>query len=197
MEVDILRVIISILLIFFIPGFLLVQALFPMRNELDEEDDWLYRIALGIAFSIVITTLDGFILSSIGINPDTGKGYWDTPYIFGSLIGISLVLFLIGWFRGAYPILGRKTRVETPIKIPKKDKEQYYKIMERWKKLYKKLEKLNEQLRDGDFRNQKEHEGKITKITKEVKELEDQMVKLGHKEIPHIKARSPEMFNKK
>ena len=53
---------------------MLVNVLFPRRNELDEEDDLLYRIVLGIALSIVITVLNGFVLGTIGINPDTGKG---------------------------------------------------------------------------------------------------------------------------
>ena len=144
LEIDIIRIIATILLIFFIPGFFLVQALFPRRNELDEEYDFLYRVVLGIVLSIVITTLDGFILGSMGINPATGKGYWNTPYIFGSLISISVVLFLIGWYRGAYPFLGRRADIEAPIDIPEKDKEEFYKIMDQWKKLHKKLKFLKE-----------------------------------------------------
>jgi hypothetical protein len=197
LEIDILRVILSILLIFFIPGFFLVQALFPLKNELDEEDDWLYRIALGIALSIVITTLDGFILGSIGINPATGKGYWDTPYIVGSLIGISLVFFLIGWYRGAYPILGRQPSVESPMKIPKKDKIQFYQIMDQWKKLQKKLEKLNDQLQDGDVDDVEKHKEKIAQVTKQLDDLEKELLKMGHKEIPIIKARGTNVIEEK
>ena len=189
MEIDLLRVILSIILIFFLPGFFLVQALFPLRNELDEEDDFLYRIALAVAFSIVITTLDGFILGSLGINPSTGKGYWDTPYIIGSLIGISIIFFLIGWYRGAYPILGRRPSTEAPLKLPKHDKEQFFTQMDDWKNYQKELEKLNEQLKDGDVTNEKAHRKKIDAVTKKLEVLESEMIKMGHKEIPTIKAK--------
>jgi hypothetical protein len=190
LEIDLLRVIFSVLLIFFIPGFFLIQALFPLRNELDEEDDLLYRIALGIAFSIVITTFDGFVLGSLGVNPSTDKGYWDTPYIIGSLSVLSIVFFVIGWYRGAYPILGRKPKSEAPLKLSKKDKEKFYTIMEELKTLYQLRENLNDQLQDGFVKNILKHKTKIKDITKRIEELEAELVSMGHKEIPAIKAKS-------
>ena len=186
---DILRIIIAIFFIFFIPGFLLVQALFPRRNELDEEYDFLYRVVLGIVLSIVITTLDGFVLGSLGINPNTGKGYWDTPYIFGSLIGISVVLFLIGWYRGAYPLLSRKKPDDAPLNIPKKDIKEFYSLMDQWKKLHKKLDKYNDLLMDEPDEKKEEFEAKIEKINKELEKLEERLVELGQKEMPIIKAK--------
>lgn len=189
MEIDLLRIIITLLLIFFLPGFFLIQALFPRKNELDEEDDLLYRIALGIALSIVITTLDGFILGSLGVNPSTGKGYWDTPYIFGSLIGISLILFGIGWYRGAYPLLSRKKMETKNLDIPKQDKDKFYDLMAQWKKLYRQLEKYNELLLDGDIVNYKDYETKVADIKKRLKNIESKLIKQGHKEIPIIKAK--------
>ncbi len=176
-------------LIFFLPGFFLVQALFPIKNELDEEDDMLYRIALGIAFSIVITTLDGFILGSMGVNPATNKGYWDTPYIIGSLIGISLVFFFIGWYRGAYPMLGRRSKVEAPLKLPKKDKERFYTLMDDWKKLQKDMEKLNEQYQDGEITDEKKYKKQVETLSKKMNELEKKMVAMGQDEIPVRRAR--------
>jgi hypothetical protein len=193
LEIDIFRVILAILLIFFLPGFFLVQALFPLKNELDEEDDFLYRIALAIAFSIVITTLDGFILGSLGVNPSTGKGYWDTPYIYGSLISISLVLFAIGWIRGAYPMLKRRGQADAPLRIPSKDKTKFYETMEDWKRYQKELEKLNEQKQDGDVVNKIAHDRKIKEVTKKLEELEQEMVQMGHKEIPIIKAKGKQI----
>jgi len=186
---DVLRIIAAILLIFFIPGFFLVQALFPRRNELDEEYDLLYRIVLGIVLSIVITTLDGFILGSLGINPATGKGYWDTPYIFGSLIGISVFLFFIGWYRGAYPLLKRRKQDEAPLEIPEKDKQEFYKMMSQWKKLHKKLDKYNDLLLESLPEEKKEIEAKISDITEQLDKIEKRLVELGQKEMPIIKAK--------
>ena len=192
MEIDILRIIASIFLIFFIPGFFLVQALFPRRNELDEEYDFLYRIVLGVVLSIVITTLDGFILGSLGINPATNKGYWDTPYIFGSLIGISVVLFLIGWYRGAYPLLGRRPIEETPIELSEEDKKDFYRMMDQWKKLHKQMDKYNDLLQDGISEDEEKYKSKIAKITKQLEELESHLIEQGHKEVPIIKAKKKE-----
>jgi hypothetical protein len=191
LEIDLLRVIVSIFIIFFLPGFFLVQALFPQRNELDEEYDLMYRIILGIVLSIVITTLDGFILGSIGINPATGKGYWDTPYIFGSLIGISIVLFIIGWYRGAYPLLGRGVKTEAPLEIPKNDRDEFYKNMDQLKKLQKQLDKYNHLLLEGleDDKEKEKIKTKISEISKKIDEIEKKLVELGQKEIPLIKGK--------
>ena len=69
---EIIQVIVAFLLIFFLPGFMLVQVLFPRKNELDEEDDFLYRIVLGIGLSIVITVLNGPMFQALaGVMPDT------------------------------------------------------------------------------------------------------------------------------
>ncbi len=189
LEIDILRVILVIILIFFLPGFFLVQALFPRKNELDEEDDLLYRIVLGIVLSIVITTFDGFILGSLGVNPSTGKGYWDTPYIIGSLIAISAVLFVISWFRGAYPFLRPRSVDKLAINISKKDKSQFYRLMDQWKKLEKELERYNDRYSEGDIKDEEEYKKKTSEITEKMDELEAQLVVLGQKEMPIIKAK--------
>jgi hypothetical protein len=102
---DALRIIAGLLLIFFIPGLTVVQALFPRKGELDVEFDPLYRVTLAIGLSIVVTILAGFALNSLGINPQTGMGYFTAPYITLSLVLISMVLFIVGWYRGAYPFL--------------------------------------------------------------------------------------------
>ena len=104
---DALRVIGALLLVFFLPGIMLVQALFPRKNELDLEFDWLYRLAMGIGLSIVVTILVNFVLNALGVNPDTGMGYVTTGPITLSLISLTLVFFLIAWFRGAFPFMGR------------------------------------------------------------------------------------------
>lgn len=106
------QVVFGLILIFFLPGFLFVQALFPRKRELDKEFDWLYRITLAVGMSIVIVILLGLILGSIPPDEETGKGYFQgstkgEPYIEISLLSISAILFVIGWYRGAYPFLGR------------------------------------------------------------------------------------------
>ena len=59
---QVLQIIGAVLLMFFLPGFMLVQVLFPRKNELDEECHLMFRMILGVGLSIVITVLDGFVL---------------------------------------------------------------------------------------------------------------------------------------
>jgi len=104
---DALRVIAALILIFFLPGIMLVQALFPRKGELDADFDWLYRGAMAIGLSIVITILVNFGLNSLGVNPETGMGYVTAVPITVSLICITLAFFGIAWLRGGLPFLGR------------------------------------------------------------------------------------------
>jgi ABC-type transport system involved in multi-copper enzyme maturation permease subunit len=104
---DFLRLVGALLLIFFIPGILLVQALFPRKGELDPELDWVYRLALGIGLSIVVTILVNFALNSAGVNPDTGMGYVTAIPITVCLVLLSLLFFTAAWLRGGLPIMGR------------------------------------------------------------------------------------------
>ena len=170
------------MLLFFIPGFFLVQALFPLKNELDEEYDFLYRVSLGIALSVVITTLDGFVLGSLGINPATDKGYWDSPYIIGSLLGFSIVLFVISWYRGAYPMLSRKKMDTLSLNLSKSDKQQYYKLMDQWKKVQKQKERYNNLMLDGTDEDKELYKTKISELDNKLTDLEGQLTKLSQKD---------------
>ena len=119
-----LRILFAMIILLFLPGFLLVQALFPRKNELSEEDDWLYRIVLSVVLSIVIAIILAFIISSLGVNEDTGKGYFTALNITISLIAIRVVLFVIGIMRGAYPRIftQKRDRMDT-VMDPKEGKD--------------------------------------------------------------------------
>ena len=110
-EINWIRVFAGLLLVLFLPGYTLIQALFPRKGELDEEFDTLYRMALGAAMSICVVILVGFVLGnpSLGNAPnwdglsDGDKGYFQTFFITVSLSFATLLFFGIGWYRGAYP----------------------------------------------------------------------------------------------
>ena len=110
-EINWIRVVAGLLLVLFLPGYTLIQAMFPRRGELDEEFDTLYRVTLGMAMSICVVILIGFVLGnpSLGNAPDWegwsdgDKGYFQTFYVTASLATATLLFFAIGWFRGAYP----------------------------------------------------------------------------------------------
>src|SRR2546422_7276461 len=101
------RVIGALVLLFFLPGFLLINALYPRKGELDREYDALYRLTLGIVLSIAVTVFWSFFLNSLGINVATDLGYVVGPNIAGGLIGLSIAFFALGWWRGAYPWMAR------------------------------------------------------------------------------------------
>ena len=110
-EINWIRVVAGLLLVLFLPGYTLIQAMFPRRGELDEEFDTLYRVTLGMAMSICVVILIGFVLGnpSLGNAPDWDgwsdgdKGYFQTFFVTASLAAATLLFFGIGWFRGAYP----------------------------------------------------------------------------------------------
>ena len=110
-EINWLRAIAGMLLVLFLPGYTLIQAMFPRRGELDEEFDTLYRVTLGMAMSICLVILIGFVLGNptLGNAPDWEgwsdgeKGYFQTFFITLTLTIATLLFFGIGWYRGAYP----------------------------------------------------------------------------------------------
>ena len=103
----VLQFLAALFLIFFLPGYLLVNTLYPRRGELDREYDGLYRVTLGIVLSIAVTVLWSFLLNAFGVNQDTGLGYVVGPNIAAGLLGLSAAFFVTGWWRGAYPVLAR------------------------------------------------------------------------------------------
>ena len=102
---EFLRALFGILLVMFLPGYLLVQATFPRKRELDSEFDMIYRITLGVAMSICIVILTGFILGNprLGTVPGSDKGFFQAEYITICLLSFSLIFFVYGWYRGAHP----------------------------------------------------------------------------------------------
>jgi hypothetical protein len=106
MLLSLLQFLLAMLLLFFLPGFTLVNFLFPRKGELDREFDMLYRVILGIGMSIAISIFVGFGLDALGLGP-SGFGYITSQNIWILLFFLTVLFFVLGWFLGAYPILGR------------------------------------------------------------------------------------------
>jgi hypothetical protein len=94
------------LLIFplFLPGFLLVNVLFPGRRSLGGEYDLLYRVFFGVVLSVAITILYGTLLILLA---GADQVFLRPEAIWPGLALLALALFLIGLARGAYPPLVR------------------------------------------------------------------------------------------
>jgi len=98
-----LQVIAGMAVVFFLPGWTLVNMLFPRRGELDPDYDQLYRLALGMGLSIVISIMVGFGLNAISTEE---HGYVTAGPLWLVLLSVTLLFGVAGWLRGAYPWAG-------------------------------------------------------------------------------------------
>lgn len=90
-------------MLFFLPGYTLVNMLFPRRGELDPEYDQVYRVALGMGLSMVLAILVGFALNAVSTEE---HGYVRAGSLWAVLGLMTLVFAVLGWLRGAYPWAG-------------------------------------------------------------------------------------------
>lgn len=98
-----IQVLAGLAIIFLLPGYTLVCLLFPRRGELDPEYDIVYRIALGMGLSIVIAIFVGFALNAISTEE---QGYVSAGPLWASLLTLTGLFFVGGWYLGAYPWMG-------------------------------------------------------------------------------------------
>ena len=155
----VLRVIAALILVFVLPGLLLVNLLYPRRGELDREYDTLYRLTLGIVLSIAVTVLWGFVLNALGVNAATGLGYVQAPEIAEGLVGLSVLFFVLGWWRGAYPWLARlhPSLARVPKAGPESlltDDEKDHRVRMKLEELAESRERLRRAIKDYERRMQ-------------------------------------------
>lgn len=152
-----LQVIGALILVFFLPGWLLVNVLYPRKGELDREYDALYRLTLGIVLSIAVTVLWGFFLNSLGVQPGGVTGYVQAPEIAAGLLGLSVLFFALGWFRGAYPWMARlhPSLARTPKPAAADlfgEEERDHRTRLRLEELAERREKLRRAIKDAERR---------------------------------------------
>lgn len=191
--VSVLRVLGALLLTFVLPGLFLVNLLYPRRGELDREYDAVYRLTLGIVLSIAVTVLWGFLLNSLGVNEATGLGYVQGPYIAAGLIGLTVAFFVAGWWRGAYPWMGRlhPSLARAPKPAPDSlltEAEKDHRIRLKLEDLAAERERLRRTIKDLDRRMQlnsadarshyeerrDEARADLRRVETELKQLEDE-----------------------
>jgi len=163
----ILQVIAAVLMLFFLPGYTFINMLFPKRGELDLEYDQLYRIGLGMGMSIVIAILVGYIVGYAGL--------FYASYIWIALINLTVVFFIIGFFRGGYPTIRRWLGFE--------EEDKYDRLLEldtllkeRRKKI-KELERIERMIRINP-RRRNEFEDKRREVLREIREMDERIDEL-------------------
>lgn len=184
-----LQLIVAILFIFFLPGFTLVNALFPRKGELDKEFDMLYRITLGMGMSIVVTILVGFFLGSIPVEPNE-MGYFVAPNIWAFLIGLTILFFWIGWYRGSYQWMGllhpKLDRPEPPEPGPKDfEYDDEKDILHEMQKLARRRQQLKHQIKEAKSKSKSQaksirnhYKKKKDKAEEELKEVDEKLKEL-------------------
>ncbi len=161
-----LQLVLALLFLFFLPGWTLVNLLFPRKGELDREYDFLYRITLGIVMSVVVTILLGFSLNSLGVD-SSGFGYVTATNTWLGLVGITAVFLVAGWWRGAYPLLGRLH--PALVRSPPPDKHSMTAELENDRKTLAKLRELSAE-REKLRRRIKDYERRISLHSGDAKE---------------------------
>ena len=184
-----LQVLAAIVLIFLLPGYLLVNALYPRRGELDRDYDALYRLTLGIVLSIATTVLWSFFLNSLGVS-ETGLGFVVGANIAAGLLMLSGVFFVLGWWRGAYPQLARvhPSLARAPPPAPAdllSTEERDHRIRLKLQDFATRRERLRREVRDAERRLRLQsadarahYEGVRDKARAELKSLEAELRKL-------------------
>lgn len=100
---SILHIAAGIAVVFFLPGFTLVNLLFPRKGELDPEYDIIYRTTIGMGSSVVISILVGFMLNAMSTE---GHGLVTEGPLWAVLLALTGLFAFVGWIRGAYPRAG-------------------------------------------------------------------------------------------
>ncbi|MEM3395742.1 MAG: DUF1616 domain-containing protein [Thermoplasmata archaeon] len=191
--IDVLRLLIGVFLLYFLPGYTIVQFMFPRKGEFDREWDILYRLVFSIGVSMVVVILIGWFLGALPPDPTTGKGYFQGsatgfPYIELSIITVSAVFFVAGWYRGAYPWLGRiHPKLERKAKTPKQGpitKEDFLDLLaglasekakaEKLLHMYEEKEKVSTGERRKYYRDKiKETKARIEELNAKIEEVEE------------------------
>lgn len=184
-----LQALLAFPVILFLPGFALVNLLFPRKGELDREYDALYRITFGIVMSIVVVVLLGFVLQALGVT-SAGTGYFTASNLWPALIGLTAAFFVAGWWRGAYPILGRiHPALKRP--LPREpasimgDLESDRAVLTKFRELAAERERLRRDVKDAGRRADlhtgtlREHyEAKRSDLQKKLRGVDDALARL-------------------
>ncbi len=88
-------------LIFFLPGYFIVNSMFPGKGTLGGNLDLLYRVFLSIVTSVSLVIVYGTTLVLLG--QGTEQVLFRPDYLWPGLAALSVVFFIVGVMRGAYP----------------------------------------------------------------------------------------------
>lgn len=176
--------ILASLILFFIPGYTFINALFPAEDELDKELDLLYRIAYSIVMSVVFVILLGYTLGNLHFIVGYGA-YYKSPYLWGGLLSMSIVFFLIGWYRGAYRWMSKIHPIfERPSPKSSLHDTDGFDLIEDMEKLVRKQHKLKKDIKESKKRDADKEE--IDKLEDELEDTVESLKELENKRVEQL-----------
>lgn len=173
-----IRTIVAGLFILFLPGFSMVNAIFPVKGELDGEMDILYRIAYGVGISIALTVIIGFVLGTMpSLSNETG--HFTSSNLWMGFISLTVGFFIIGWYRGAYQ---RLKYIHPSLARPQRSKKEDHSDIQMEREYLKRLQQLKkeqmclkENIRDIKKKMKKVRDDEKKKLSEEKEKYEDEM----------------------
>ncbi len=135
----------GLLLVFFVPGFLIAKALFP---------EWRLRgplalrraveiVTLSFVLSVALTILLGYVLLSTA--PGGFRTSWSEPTLEIGLVAVALIALGSGVARGAY----RREPPPAPVPEPTSGDEGAFELTQRLDRLRREERRLEHELRVG------------------------------------------------
>lgn len=182
---SLLQILAGLAVVFFLPGYTLVCLLFPRKGELDPEYDIVYRIALGMGLSIVIAIFVGFALNAISTED---KGYVTAGPLWASLLSLTLIFFIGGWFLGAYPWMGlvhpklyrstRPRKVAGMRLVPVAKGREVERLLVERDELLRDIEKYSARSTTSNPKRQLYYRRRIEQARERVEQLNEQLARL-------------------
>jgi len=172
---DVLSGLLSIALIFFLPGFFLVLAIFPKRGALGADFDMLFKIALGIMLSLLISTLTGMLIYGVD-QLSSAPADVQSQRLWAILGSTSIAFAAISWFRGGIKAL---VGIEAPSADKKEEaEEELIRLTSEKRALLEKIDRLesesyqkNQSLREEAKIRKTAIRGDVEKINARIEDL--------------------------
>ncbi len=160
-----------LVLTFFLPGFFLVNLLFPEKGSLGGDLDYLYRAFLAVLMSVSITVIYGSVLV-IAVK-GSEQVLFRPEYLWPGLGTITLLLFLGGLLRGAYPwLLGRPI---PPRDEPSVEGRKGVELFDRLADVSARLEEARRRLKDSEgVQERHDLERLVVELEAEKRRLEEE-----------------------
>ncbi len=157
-----------LLLLFFLPGYFLVNAAFPRPRSFGGDLDPLYRVFVGVLASVALAILYGTVLVIAG--QARGAVLFLPETLWGGLAVLTALLFVLGALRGAYPRLRRWVGLPAPEAAPSEEEDT---SLDRLVELAAELEELERAHREARGEEAERLARRVEEITAEKRLLEE------------------------